>query len=76
MISSLIAEVSLGLVAFNEQIALKIPEDYTEFYIFRPVQYLLDSLQAQNYQVAVRNKKGKLWQVQSVNNPQELTVYF
>ncbi len=69
-------EPETKFIFFNEQTALKIPETYTEIYVFRPLQSLLDSLQAQNYQVAVRHKKGKLWQVQSVSNPQELTVYF
>lgn len=63
-------ESETKFIFFNEQTALKIPETYTEIYIFRPLQSLLDSLQAQNYQVAVRHEKGKLWQVKAVNRTQ------
>ncbi|MDR9404808.1 MAG: hypothetical protein RI580_15375, partial [Halothece sp. Uz-M2-17] len=55
-------------IFFNEQTKIQLPENYSEIYIFRPVQSLLDSLQVQNYQVTIDHKKGKLWQVKPVNS--------
>jgi len=63
-------EPETRFIFFDKQVAIQLPENYPDIYVFRPMPSLLDNLQGQNYQVAVRHKKGKLWQVESPNTPE------
>ena len=55
-------------IFFKNPSEIQLPETNSNIYIFRPVQYILDGLQAQDYQVTIRHEKGKLWQVKPVNS--------
>ncbi|AFZ44513.1 hypothetical protein PCC7418_2364 [Halothece sp. PCC 7418] len=55
-------------IFFNETTQIKLPENYPDIYVFRPLQSLLDGLKTQDYSVTVRHEKGKLWQVETVNS--------
>jgi len=57
-------------IFFNEGSEIQLPANFSNIYVFHPVQSLLDDLEGENYQITVRHEKGKLWQVQSVNSNQ------